>query len=310
MTSGFYNGAVVRRSLMHFMVGKGLAGAIGLSMLVLLVRMLPREEYAIYIVLTALFEMLQMGSNLGAISAAYRYIPELRSRGNAWGLLQLSRQLLTFRFATLALSAGLLLLLGSHVAGWVGMPALLPVLHVYIYVLVFEGIARFTDILFDSLLLQGFSQISVLIRNGLRITGLLAFKLGLIGFVSFNILAWSSIEAIASGIGAICSVTLYMSNVKVGPDVARPAGAVLDYPRILRCSIPLYFSPIVTLAQGADVMKVLVARVSDAIQTGSFGFATALNTMIQRYLPAFLLIGMVRPLFVSRLNPLGRMSAI
>jgi O-antigen/teichoic acid export membrane protein len=298
MKANFYGVNAVRRSLRHFLVGKVLNGAMTLASLMLLVRMLTPEEYGAYVVLTGFFEFLHTGSNLGIFSAAHRYIPEFRVRGDARGLYVLSCRLLIFRVITLVAASLLLMACGDPVSRWVDMPVLKSVLGVFSLVLIFEGLARFTDVLFESLLLQGRVQMVVFFRNGLRFLGLVAFKSGLLAGIGFGLKDWVGIDAAAGILGAVVSVSVYISHVRVGAGLV-PDGPQVDYGRMLKYSVPAYLAQIVSLANGADMVKFLVAHLASAIRVGVFGFAAALNAMMERYMPAFLLIGMIRPLFIS-----------
>lgn len=265
----------------------------------LLVRALSREEYGAYIALVALFEILQLGSNLGGFAAVFRYVPEFRSR-NEMGLLQrLTRDLVVFRVITLTVCAAFLATASEQISGWLEMPWLADILHLYAVVVIFEGLARFTDQLFDSLLLQAYSQLSILLRNGLRLLGLAMLGGASLSNIAFDLEIWIVVEAVASFTGALLSVFLVMRRIKWQPASEIVPEREIDYQRITAYAFPAYLSQIVGLAQGPDMVKLLVARLADAIQTGAFGFAAALNGMLQRYLPVFLLIGMVRPLFVS-----------
>ena len=299
MSENAYSGRRVRKSLLHFLSGKVASALVGFSILLLLVRALSREEYGAYVALVALFEILQLGSNFGVFAATFRYVPELRARNDVSRLRRLTRDLLLFRTLTLLACAAFLAVAAPHIARWIDMPWMSNALRLYALVLLFEGLARFTDQLFDSLLLQGYSQACILLRNGLRLLGLLLLGTHIVSGVAFNIQLWVAVEAVASGVGALLSIYLLNLSIRRPQEDSAQRANDIDYGRVRAYALPAYTSQVVGLAQGPDVVKLLVARLADAVQTGAFGFAAALNGMMQRYLPVFLLIGMVRPLFVS-----------
>lgn len=298
MINDAYSSAKIRRSLLHFLTGKMASALLGFMMLLLLVRLLSRQEYGGYIALLAVFELLQLSSNFGCFAAAFRYVPELRANNHLQSLRRLIIQLLLFRGATLGFCALLLAVCAPYFSQWLGMPWMLNALRLYSVVLLFEGFARYTDVLFDSLLLQGYAQISIILRNGLRVLCLLLFATGFLTGTTFDIFVWIIIEALASFSGLVVAIFLLMKSLRTSKSVSE-SKVFIDYARIWQYSGPAFLAQVLGLAQGIDVVKLLIAKMFDAIQIGAFGFAAAINSMMQRYLPVFLLIGMIRPLFIS-----------
>jgi len=69
--------------------------------------------------------------------------------------------------------------------------------------------------------------------------------------------------------------------------------------RFTRFAVPTYLSQVIYLCSGTEMVKLLVSKLIGITFTAAFGFAAALAGTIQRYLPSFLLIGWVRPLFIT-----------
>lgn len=292
-----YGASRVKRSLIHFIFGKFSTAILGISLILLLVRTLPVAEYGIYVVLLAMLEITQLASNMGLFAMAYRYVPELRLKHQGAALHSLLFQLSKYRLATLVFSAVLIGLLSPYLTKFINLYGYDFVFICYCVVIVAEGYARYVDILFDSLLLQGYSQISILIRNGLRLIGLFAL---ITANDSVTLKEWVLIELIASTIGAFVSALMLFSHSnklrKVAPGTDYN---LLTRKRYLEYSFPSFLAQIVGLAYGPEITKFIITRVVGLIQVGAFGFASSIAAMLQRYLPVFLLLGLARPLFVA-----------
>ena len=292
-----YSTAKVKRSLVHFLVGKTGSAIVAIGMLLVLVRMLERESYGLYIVLLATLELVQLGSSLGCYPALNRYVPELLARHQGLAVRRLLLLLSCWRGVTLAVACLMFAIMAKPLAGLLGFPGFSAIIALYSVVIFLEGAARYFDVVFETLLLQGVSQSAVLLRNGLRLAGiLLAFCFDM--EFSLLIFVWMEITASACGLGFSMLLTARHLNAIAR---TRPGDMLMPSMARMRAYVtPAYLAQVVGLAQGPDLVKMLVAKLSGAVQTGAFGFAAALASMLQRYLPVFLLIGMVRPLFVSQ----------
>jgi O-antigen/teichoic acid export membrane protein len=290
--------AVAKKSLRHFAIGKVLAALIGIATLLLLVRSLSRDDYGVYITLFAAFEILQLAASPGAYAIAFRYLPELRPAGGGVGLQALVRRLTAYRIASLMVCAAALLIAAPLLAELVGAAYSTDVLRLFALLLCFEGTARFIDVEFESLLQQGRAQASALIRNGAKLLSLLL--IGGAGQHEVALALWLGIEVATSALGAVVSSGLLLHY---GAQRARESVAqTLHVPamaRQLRFSVPTYFSQVLFLLTGAEMVKLLISRFLGAQVVAAFGFASALSATIQKYLPSYLLIGWVRPLFIS-----------
>lgn len=290
--------AVAKKSLSHFAIGKVFSVLIGIATLLLLVRSLSRDHYGVYITLFAAFEILQLAASPGAYAIAFRYLPELRPAGGGVGLQALVHRLTAYRVATLVLCGAAIFIAAPTLAELAGPAYTTTVLRLFALLLCFEGIARFIDVEFESMLQQGRAQASALLRNGSKLLGLLL--VGGAGRHEVPLELWLSIEVATSALGAVASCGLLL---QYGARRARESVAqTLHVPamaRQLRFSIPTYFSQVIYLLTGTEMVKLLVSRLLGTQAIAAFGFASALSATIQKYLPSYLLIGWVRPLFIS-----------
>ena len=293
-----YSTQRVKRSLLHFAIGKSATAVLGAALLLVLVRALDRTDYGIYVALLAAFEIVSMASNTGVLPALLRYTPELRSRNQGRALRATLNRFSVWRLATLAIAALLVAVFSAPIAALMGFPGQSAIIALYALVMLIEGFARYTDLIFESLLMQGATQISVLLRTGIRLGGIALLWHAAADKVA--LVDWIHIEIAASGAGCIAAtaiITRYLGQLartEPGSDAAP------DRARVLRYALPSYLAQTVYQLQGPDVVKILLARLAGVVEAGAFGFATAIGGIVQRYLPMVLLIGMLRPLFVAQ----------
>jgi hypothetical protein len=155
-----------------------------------------------------------------------------------------------------------------------------------------ESIARFIETTFDSLLLQGRSQISLFSRTGTRLA-LLITALALGNTVTLHNLVY--IEALAYACGVIVTFALLR---RTSTSLRSNTESTVKILPLLKLSAPIYGSQIVGSLIGVDVVKLLVLKTTGTEASAIFGFCASLAWMLQRYLPSFLLAGMIRPLIV------------
>ncbi|WP_028311933.1 lipopolysaccharide biosynthesis protein [Derxia gummosa] len=297
-SAGAYSTQRVRRSLLHFAIGKSATAVLGAALLLVLVRALDRNDYGIYVALLAAFEIVNMVSNTGVLPALMRYTPELRSRGQGRALQTTIGGLSIWRLASLVIAAAALVLFPGPIAELMGVPGQATVVALYAAVIVAEGFARYTDLIFESLLMQGATQVSVLLRTGIRLGGLALLWHAAADKVA--LVDWVKVEIAASGAGSLAAAVMIWRHL--GQLAAAEPGTEgkPDRARVLRYALPSWLAQSVYQMQGPEVVKLLLVRLAGAVEAGAFGFATAIGGIVQRYLPMVLLIGMLRPIFVAQ----------
>lgn len=298
------NSARFRRSLGHFAIGKLINSLLGFGLLVLLVRALPRADYGAYIALVAIFEFAQLGSNLGSIPAAFRYVPALFARGESILLQQLVRRLLVLRTVTIIGVASAIYFSASWLSNKLALDNYVPVLEIFALYCIFEGLCRYFEVVFDSLLMQGASQAAALVRGGIRMLGMVCLPFVLVG--EWSLARWIWVEVTASALGLILA-SIWLWVRLFGREVAPPALAGVArtesdgdlWKRIIAYSVPGYAAQLVGLFSSVQVVRLIATSLAGAVGSAAFGFVSVLTMTMQRYLPSFLLIGMIRPLFVA-----------
>lgn len=292
--------ARMRASLYLFAAGKIASGLIGVVWLLMLVRLLNVSHYAGYIVMMALLEITMLVSNAGVFPFAQRYITEARLPHNLRLLPALVWRSLAYRIGTLAVAAGLMGWHADLLASLVSQPQLAHLLVLYGFVIVFEGSARYLELTFESLLEQGRAQLCALLRNGTRLG--CVFTLSQIqGSVTLADII--KIESITSGLGLLLAIAIMANGLSTfrrnAPHTDGPADS-FSLRRLTPFALPLFVAQCLTQLYSPDTIKLIVSRLLGIAEAATFGFAHALSYVLQRYLPANLLIGLIRPMLVAR----------
>ncbi len=282
---------------MHFLLGKSLGMLLGLGLLLVLVRALSVQDYAFYVAALALLEITSQLSSFGLHAAAQRYLPEYFHNGEGRRLSRLIGWLSVARLITLVLAVGLVYSLFNLFAPTFALTGYSTAVSLYLLVILSEGFARYLDVMFDSLLMQGVTQVSLLARSTIRLAGL-GYLLHT-GGGPVTLTTWIWVDACAGLAGASWgSYRLWLFTRRA--KLHQPGtGVELNVRRYFRFSLPNYLAASLYTASGQEVIKLVAARILPITQFAAFGFAASLSAMLQRYLPMFLLIGMIRPLFVA-----------
>lgn len=307
-----YGLAAARRSLLHFVLGRGGSALAGIGVLMLLVRVMPPAEYGALVAWLAFLEIHYLVSGVGLSGIAQRYVPEFRTHAAPADLQRLVRRALLLRLLValpLAAEAGLAAASLAQLFGTVvpATPAGLPFSMLLVLLLCTGTMVRYLDELLAALLMQGVSQSMALLRNLGKLPWLIA-ALWSQGTVSTtDMLLLESGLAALTGLAALWAMWrgLHQSRVpghEPAVSVANGLAAAPAYRVAGMWGVCLRFYLIQVLGQvyGANALKLLVTRILGLEATAVFGFALALVDMLRNYLPAHLLAGWIRPLLVAR----------
>ncbi|KAF7598260.1 MAG: hypothetical protein CGU28_13070 [Candidatus Dactylopiibacterium carminicum] len=285
----------VRQSMFSLLIGRPLSAVGGLLLLILLSRFLAPVEYGGYFAAWALIEIVVLASNCGLLHAVYRFVHaseslsgEIRPSGPVW-------RLFGWRVLSLALPALLLCLLSPSWLIERGLASALAACVPWLAaIMLAEGLARFIEAIFDSMLCQGRSQLTLTLRTLLRLGGvallLMQGPLTLVGVLL--------VEVFATAAGALIGLGLLV-QLWFKSAVASSATAAPDLRRMVRFSLPAYAAQVLGLGYGPDALKLVLAGVAGSAVLAVFGFAYSLAAVVQRYMPANLLAGVFRPVFVA-----------
>lgn len=288
-----YSLGAARRGLKHFAIGRVLVGLAGVALLLLTVRRLTPGDLGSYVSLVALQEIVTMASSAGLFGFVQRYIPEYRLHGSRRQLRVAIGLAVAGRIATLALACVLLFWLADDLTAFLGLPVAPSLFRLYLVVILIEGTGRFIDLVFETLLMQGTTQASNLIRTLVKLAGLLLI-VGSGDWTLQDIVVW---DALSSSVALVFSAVALGAGLRSQAQVRPPRQ--FDRPTMARFAAYNYAALLGYQIYGFDTLKLLVTKLVGVAETAAYGMAQSLADVLRRYLPAQLLLGMIRPLIVA-----------
>jgi O-antigen/teichoic acid export membrane protein len=293
-----YGAAAIRRSLMHFMLGKGIAIVSTLVTLLLLVRQLPAAEFGAYTSLNALALILGLISSFGIPQVLNRYLPELRTCHNYIAMYRLLFAGMFFRALFYMLICALLLPGLGWLAVTFKLDAWSAVIPIYLLVGFLRINATFISQSLESLLWQRDSQYSLAL-------GALIKLLGVIYLVQQNSLTLTNfvwLECISEGAIFCCLYVFILSRWL--SDGSRALGdkhvLVDDRPRYIRFGYWCYVQNLTSVLYGSAPNRLFVAYMFAAEYIAIYGVIDRFVDFVRRYEPLKMFVGLVRPVLLSR----------
>ncbi|MBD5803745.1 Polysaccharide biosynthesis protein [Azoarcus sp. Aa7] len=299
--SSHYGKAAVRASLLHFVFGKALNAVVSLLTLVALARWMEPEAYGVYIAFLAVQSSFLALSSLGIDATVERFLPELRTRHADSELLGFVAASIGTRLVTLIFIALVAWFAAKPITSLIGLEQQSEVFRCWVWVFLLTGMLTFAVVLLDAMLYQRQSQrcisIYVVAKSLLIAATHQHFQLDLDALVS--------VELIASGLAAFVGCWLLIRHFAVG-EVRRGWQMMVDNgSRITRFAFFNYVAQVVFQFFSVEMMKLLVTRLLGVLHSASYGFAYSLAETVQRYLPAVLLLRLIKPVFISRYTKTG-----
>lgn len=288
-----YSLSSARRGLKHFAIGRLLVGLMGVVLFLLTIRRLTPSDLGSYVSLVAMQEIVTMATSIGLFGFVQRYMPEYRLHGSARQLGRAISFAVAGRVITLAVSCGLLYWWAGDLLAFIGLPVTTGIVRLYLLVILIEGSGRFIDLVLETLLMQGATQLSTLIRTLVKLSGLLLI-VNNPSWTLQDIVVW---DVVASSAALIFALLALWRGVRVQAQ-SRVQGE-FNRATMLRFAGYNYVALLGYQLYGFDTLKLLVTKLIGVAETAAYGLAQSLADILRRYLPAQLLLGMIRPLIIA-----------
>ena len=305
-SSGAYSSGRIRSGVKAVVIGKAFSAPATFLLILYLAAVMPRTEYAAYIGATAVLEIAIFVGTFGIDWLISTTIASARVRGGA-GQLRATVRLLGRMQLAVYLAVAALLWFAAPVVSSV-MSGVVPaeVLRIYAVVLAIDGPGRMLrDQMLGALLLQRSSQISSIARVLFVCGAVLAVKL------SGNTLTAAAVgyaEVAASAVSMLIAwfaLRRYLAEEAAGGDDKFRISQLLG-PGSFRLAAHAYFSILLMMCLGTEVVTTVVARYLGAEATAIFGFVARLMETGKKYLPMDFLYGVLRPATIGRFEHAGR----
>lgn len=306
--TGRYGVMRIRRGVSHFLLGKIVSVPVGFFYLVLVVRGLNVEEFAAYSILEAFVYLFSAVAGLGLIHAALRYIPELYGKHYHLAFKQLTIATILLHTLSLSFFAGMAFLLADPVSGWIGLEHENLALKVYLLAVLIRATSHVASQILESVLSQGLSQAGFTAGSVVRLVLLAGFILHhQIDLVS---VIWIEVTADTLTLLILLSGLTHVLRQKAADDIPDDDAHWLrtNLKRVLRFGLAGYLQHLAIIPYGGSVNRLLGGRYLSATAMASFGFAQSIYDYLIRYLPAQLLLGVIRPVLISRFAMTHRFS--
>lgn len=290
----------IRRSFIHFLLGKGVSAIAGVIVLLLIARSLTVVEFATYSVLLAFVEVFTAITGLGFTHIVLRYVPELYALHLNRSLAGLVYWALLLRSLVLLAAIGVTYLAASQIAAWFGLAGWEVAFKAYLLVVGLRVTAHFSFQILESMLHQGLAQLAFTLTAVLKLA-LLVFA---IHQHSLDLSQLIEIETVAEVLGLAVLLFALVRSVRQGLAVSAAPGDMNwlkdNLGRMAKFGAAGYGQHLATLLYGGAPNRLLVGRLFDAPAVAAFGFAQSIIDFSRRYLPGQLLAGMVRPVLLAR----------
>lgn len=300
-----YSATALGRSLRHFLIGKGFKILSSVSLLILLGRYLSQSEYATYVAFQGLVLIAGFISSIGIESVLARYIPELRSSKNDRYAFQLLLYGALTRFTVLLLMVPLGLLISAKLGEQFGFSEWLWLLPYYLAVGVFRLTALTVSQALESFLWQRAAQYSLAAGNFFRLIATVAVLFASFKYpelVQFG-LAWVVAIELTSEILSL-SMLIFAAWNRYCVDRERFQGEDNwwhnNSSRVFRFGAWSWMVSLAAVFYGSGPNRLLAARFMPEAGLATFGYADNATNLARRLMPTRLLIGLIRPIFISR----------
>lgn len=299
----------VKRGFLHFMIGKGVSSVAGFLATVLVIRALTIDAFAVYSVLTAFVALLTAISGLGLAHVLLRYVPELYALHYKTALRQLISNALLIR--TVALLAATL------VAFWfedklmpeIGLEGQASAFNVFLLVVLLRSSTHVLSQVLESTLHQSLAQLAFTVASVIRLAGM-AYLLHR-GQTSLLDVIWVEVIGDSASFLIGCSGVAQVLRHNTGNGAAgsaderqAPADDALwlhaNLRQMARFALAGYVQHLAIMPYGGAANRLVGGHMLGVGALANFGFAQSLYEYVARYLPAQLLVGLIRPIVVAR----------
>lgn len=290
----------IKTGIKHFLIGKVLSSLAGFIALILTVRGLSISEFAAYSILIALVEYVTALSGFGLTHVVMRYVPELYGREYYYAFRKFISRVIYCRVASLLLLGVVAYLFSDKLSMLLGEQVPKQAFEAFLLVASIRTGSYFLSQILDSTLCQGVSQVafmlSALTKAALIYVLLCIDEAGLINVI------------LVEAIGDVISIIVMMFgvhrvlNAKRSDDVPVDDAVWLKNKRktIFNYAITGYLQHLMILPCGGQTNRLIGGHFLSVFSMASYGFAQSLYEYCKRYLPAQLLLGVIRPVIISR----------
>lgn len=298
-----YSVGRILAGMKHFLMGKAITSIAGVGTLLLTVQHLPVDEFAAYSVMLGLIEVLLALTAVGTGQIITRFVPEIFNLRYAWALRRLIGWTIGLRMILIFLTVVVLIIYPLWLAQLVNLEKWLFPLQLYLLVVLFRVTSNSQFQVLEAMLEQKRGQTAFAAVTVSKFVGILVLlALGWMNLVNLII-----VEVITDALGAVLMTWGVYKASRPHPgdntDVSmQRAWMKENLRRIIDFGIKGHVQGLIILPYGGVVNRLVAGSQFPAFQVALFGFAQSIFDQFQRYLPAQLFNGMIRPVMAARFS--------
>lgn len=304
-----YSARRIAAGMKHFLMGKALTSVAGVGALFLVVQNLPVAQFAAYSVLLGLTEVLLTLTSVGTGQILTRFVPEIFNLRYAWALRRVIGLALGLRLVLILLTVIALIIFPLWLADWLSLSEWLPELQMYLLVVLFRTASNSEFQVLEAMLEQARGQSAFAAVT----VGKFLCAIGLVMADAMTLHNLILSEVLNEALGAfLMSWGIYKATRPMKGDVAdipiQQRWLKNNFRRMIDFGIKGHVQGLIILPYGGVVNRLVAGNQFPSFQVALFGFAQSLFDQFQRYLPAQLFNGMIRPVMAARFSANGLFS--
>jgi O-antigen/teichoic acid export membrane protein len=307
--TSYYGFDAVRVSLIHFLTGKAFSAISAILIFILIARALPKEDYAVLVVFQATVMFAGVLASFGITQSIIRYIPELRSDNNNVAMYSMLFRGIFSRAIVFSATLFAIVLAADQYASFFDYDDEVLLLPLYLVAGFFRLMMNFIASAMESLMWQKSSQYILALSFFLKLLLISGFYFVIekLTFISFIY-----IEIFTTFIGAVLLFASLVRNWR--KDKHRYNGNLLwltrHKKRIFKYGLSGYMRALTSVLYGSAPNRLVAGRFLARESMGEYGFAESVSSLLHRFLPAHLMQGIIRPIFISKYSKNNDMAEL
>lgn len=292
----YYSTDRIRKGLVYYLSGRGVTAIASVLVPILLVRTLSVTDYAGYTAFSGLLISLMALSNLGIERVIPRYFPELRNAGAEKELHLTCRWLVVIRAALLFVVVFPFLLFYQQFTEWFNLPQQAEIKWYFAVYAISFGMSMHISRSLQALMLQKEATVGIALEWFIKL-GLLIIALAVQGGIGLS-------EALLLQGGTAAIGAMYMIW-QLEKHLMRQQNKVfnqniLNRKQAAKTGFQNYLWVLSGMYTDSSLIKLVSASFFSANITAALGFSYAITGVLQRYLPAILLLNLIEPTIMAK----------
>lgn len=275
-------------------------------MLFVLVRLLSVSDYGAYTVSLGIVFMVKRLSGLGLLQSAQYFVPRVATSVSRSDRFRFILMLVTTRCATLLLSAILLALIWKYIAPLLKFsPEQVKASITIAFLVIFHNTLGYLDEILQALMEQRRAWFATALYPVLRL-GTLG-TLYLLGTRDYSLGLVLRIDTGASAVCSLLAVFMLFSCLRTFPEASEQPP---PFREVVRHALHMTGTILQSIVLGRGAIRMIVAHFLGLNAAGLFSFIQQIATLVFQYVPATLLLRLIRPMLISRFKGENRFSLL